>query len=86
MGARSVDKSSGNKLVQDARRSGRVVDIDFSKGFGWIQDAVSGTRIWFHASAVWSMDFDDIIQGELVSYVPLVHEKGPRAGAVMRED
>ena len=49
-----------------------------SKGFGFITGA-SGTDLFFHMSAVEGARFDDLREGQKVSYEEGRGPKGPRA-------
>lgn len=48
------------------------------KGFGFIQDA-SGNDVFFHMSSVEGVSFNELRQGQRVSYVEGTGPKGPRA-------
>lgn len=53
------------------------------KGFGFIANA-SGTDMFFHKSAVEGVAFEDLREGEKVSYNEGRGPKGPRAENVRR--
>jgi len=48
------------------------------KGFGFIQTA-QGSDVFFHMSAVEGASFNELHEGQRVSYVEGVGPKGPRA-------
>jgi CspA family cold shock protein len=48
------------------------------KGFGFIQTA-SGSDVFFHMSAVEGVSFNELREGQRVSYVEGNGPKGPRA-------
>ena len=48
------------------------------KGFGFIEDG-SGTDVFFHKSAVEGIQYDDLQEGQQVSYNVGTGPKGPRA-------
>jgi CspA family cold shock protein len=48
------------------------------KGFGFIEDG-SGTDVFFHMSAVEGIQYDDLQEGQQVSYNVGTGPKGPRA-------
>jgi cold shock protein len=48
------------------------------KGFGFIQTA-SGNDVFFHMSSVEGVSFNELRQGQRVSYVEGSGPKGPRA-------
>lgn len=48
------------------------------KGFGFIQTA-QGSDVFFHMSAVEGVSFNELREGQRVSYVEGVGPKGPRA-------
>ena len=52
-----------------------------NKGFGFIQSA-TGTDIFFHSSAVEGTTFDQLEEGQRVSYTEGSGPKGPRAEKV----
>lgn len=49
------------------------------KGFGFIQPAGGGKELFFHKSAVKNCSFDDVNEGDAVTFEPGMGEKGPRA-------
>jgi len=49
-----------------------------TKGFGFIEDG-TGKDMFFHSSAVEGMSFDDLREGQQVSYNVGQGPKGPRA-------
>jgi CspA family cold shock protein len=48
------------------------------KGFGFIQTA-KGSDVFFHMSSVEGVSFNELQEGQLVSYVEGTGPKGPRA-------
>jgi len=48
------------------------------RGFGFIQTE-SGQEIFFHANSVEGVSFEELTQGQRVSYTEGRSEKGPRA-------
>jgi len=48
------------------------------KGFGFIEDG-SGTDVFFHMSSVEDVQYDDLQEGQQVSYNVGTGPKGPRA-------
>ena len=48
------------------------------KGFGFIEDG-SGTDVFFHMSSVEGTQYDDLQEGQQVSYNVVTGPKGPRA-------
>ena len=48
------------------------------KGFGFIEDG-SGTDVFFHMSSVEGVQYDDLQEGQQVSYNGGTGPKGPRA-------
>jgi len=55
--------------------TGRIATIRADKGFGFIKDSqgsASGSDIFFHRSAVADVDFDDLREGQDVTF-----EAGP---------
>ena len=48
------------------------------KGFGFIEDG-SGTDVFFHMSALEGSQYDDLLEGQQVSYNIGTGPKGPRA-------
>jgi cold shock protein len=57
--------------------TGTVKRIAHDKGFGFIRDA-SGQEYFFHRSAVQG-SFDDLAEGQAVSFDEEQSNKGPRA-------
>ena len=49
-----------------------------SKGFGFIEDG-SGTDMFFHSSSVEGVSFEELREGQRVSYDEGQGPKGPRA-------
>ena len=49
-----------------------------SKGFGFIEDG-SGTDMFFHSSSVEGVSFEELHEGQRVSYTEGSGPKGPRA-------
>ena len=55
------------------------------KGFGFISDG-SGKDVFFHSSAVSSVSFNDLREGQHVTYTLGQGPKGPRAENVQPSD
>jgi cold shock protein len=53
------------------------------KGFGFIEDG-TGKDIFFHSSCVEGMSYDELQEGQRVSYTVGEGPKGPRAENVRR--
>jgi cold shock CspA family protein len=70
----------------EKRKSGVVQEIDPTKGYGFIMGDVDKVRYFFHHTAVPNEGFHEMIVGEHVTFVGMESHKGPRAGAVERED
>lgn len=49
------------------------------KGFGFIQPSGGGEQVFFHKSACLGCRFDDLVEGDKVTYEPGNGPKGPRA-------
>ena len=62
--------------------TGKVVRLLADKGFGFIQVTDSTTEYFFHRSA--AEDFDRLIVGSSVIFIPTNAPKGPRAESVVR--
>lgn len=56
------------------------------KGFGFIQPASGGEQVFFHKSACLGCRFDDLTEGDKVTYDAGTGEKGPRAENVRLQD
>jgi CspA family cold shock protein len=54
------------------------------KGFGFIA-ASDGTEYFFHQSAVTGTRFDELREGQRVTFTPVQGPKGPRAEGVKPE-
>jgi CspA family cold shock protein len=63
--------------------TGTVKRIQRDKGFGFIRDT-SGQEFFFHRSSVQG-SFDDLSEGQRVSFDEEQSAKGPRAGNVRPE-
>ena len=63
--------------------AGTIKRIQREKGFGFIRDA-SGQELFFHRSAVQG-SFEDLSEGQRVTFDEEQSEKGPRAGNVRPE-
>jgi len=61
--------------------TGKVVRLIADKGFGFIHGP-DGREYFFHRSA--APDFDRLIEGSAVAFVPAEAPKGPRAESVVR--
>jgi len=60
----------------------RVTD----KGFGFISTAGSNTDMFFHSSSVEGVEFNDLREGQEVTYTVGQGPKGPRAENVQLAD
>lgn len=56
------------------------------KGFGFITPEGSEKDVFFHTSALMNVAFDDLREGDKVTFDTEDSEKGPRAVNVMRVD
>ncbi len=56
------------------------------KGFGFITPEGSEKDVFFHTSALMNVAFDDLREGDKVTFDTEDSEKGPRAVNVMRMD
>lgn len=63
--------------------TGTIKRIARDKGFGFIRDG-AGQEYFFHRSAVQG-SFDDLREGQRVSFEEEQSPKGPRAGSVKPE-
>lgn len=54
------------------------------KGYGFITPKEGGKDIFFHASELRNVSFDELNEGDSVSYEPGHNDKGPRAQDVHR--
>jgi CspA family cold shock protein len=63
--------------------SGTIKRVHYDKGFGFIRTA-SGQEFFFHRSAVHG-DFEELRDGQRVSFDEEPSPKGPRAGNVRPE-
>ena len=63
--------------------TGTVVRVVEERGFGFIR-VDDGREFFFHRSG--THDFDGLVQGAAVRFVPGVGQKGPRAESVSRVD
>ena len=63
--------------------SGTIKQVHHDKGFGFIRDA-RGQEFFFHRSAVQG-DFEDLRDGQRVSFDEEPSPKGPRAANVRPE-
>lgn len=59
--------------------TGTIKRLVREKGFGFIVPSVAGAELFFHRSALKNIEFDDLHEGERVSYVSAASDKGPRA-------
>lgn len=55
-----------------------IIKRKTDKGFGFIETS-SGEDVFFHMSAVQGVSFDDLQQGQRVSFTQSTGPKGPRA-------
>jgi CspA family cold shock protein len=63
--------------------TGTIKRIQRDKGFGFIRDT-NGQEYFFHRSSV-EGSFDDLSEGQRVSFEEEQSPKGPRAGSVRAE-
>jgi CspA family cold shock protein len=63
--------------------TGTIKRVHQDKGFGFIRDA-SGREFFFHRSSVQG-DFEDLREGQRVSFDEEPSPKGPRAGNIRPE-
>ena len=65
--------------------NGSIVRIFFDQGYGFLQDAASGTDYFFHRSGVVGGGFDALRIGDAVTYdLDPAATKGPRARTVQK--
>lgn len=62
---------------------GRIKTINRDKGFGFIRDE-DGKDFFFHRSALDQVRFDELFEGQSVTFDLADSTKGPRAGRVAR--
>lgn len=61
---------------------GTIKRLVKDKGFGFIADG-SGAEYFFHRTAA-AFEFDELVEGDAVTFTPSSGPKGPRAEAVER--
>ena len=61
--------------------TGQIKKLIFEKGFGFITDE-SGADWFFHQSGVTARNFDDLREGQRVTFTEGMGPKGPRAEGV----
>lgn len=68
--------------MSDTKLTGKVKKIVGDKGFGFLTPSTGGKDLFFHRSACANRCFDDLEEGQEVTYEPEESEKGPRAVSV----
>ena len=61
---------------------GSIKKVVSDKGFGFITPSNGGTDLFFHLSALNGVEFDDLREGDEVSFDIEDDPKGPRAANV----
>lgn len=64
--------------------SGVVKRLVVSKGFGFIRGDDDGIERFFHRSAVQAVGFADLHEGDRVTFLDEMSDKGPRCANVCR--
>lgn len=64
--------------MKEQRSNGRVIRLRKDKGFGFI-DCGNGEQLFFHASGLDGVTFEDLDVGDGVSFQKVLTGKGPRA-------
>jgi CspA family cold shock protein len=67
------------------RIAGTIVRLVIEKGFGFVRDG-GGHDYFFHRSAITDGVFEDLQQGDHVTFVAAVGAKGPRAESIIVGD
>lgn len=62
---------------------GSIVRLQ-DKGFGFIKPEDGSKDVFFHASALVELSFDDLREGDIVTFDLVDGPKGPAAGNVTR--
>lgn len=66
--------------------TGTIARIVSDRGFGFITPADGGDDLFFHARSLVSVEFDDLKEGETVSFDVENGPKGPAAANVERAE
>lgn len=75
-----------NRLHPGPRRFGKIHDMNFQRGYGFIMDDGHQVLRFFHANSVEDSEFTELTIGMEVSFDPTHTVKGPRALRVRREE
>lgn len=71
-------------MAESRREIGIVIAVIPFKNFGWISSQCSAKDIFFHRQAVKDCALEDLQDGDQVSFIFVVGEKGPRAIVVRK--
>lgn len=63
--------------------SGTIKKLSTEKGYGFVRDT-AGREMFFHRSGVPNRGFDDLHEGDAVTFEEEASPKGPRATNVQR--
>lgn len=63
--------------MASAPTTGHVIKLARANGYGFIRASAGGEELFFHRSSC--HDYEGLKEGDLVTYVPGVGPKGPRA-------
>ncbi len=61
---------------------GQIAKLKTDRGFGFIRTEQGGKEYFFHRSAVVGNGYDQLYEGQTVSFDPEESPKGPRANNV----
>jgi len=76
------------RATEADRTSGRVQKLDYTKNFGFARAAMidgDARDYFFHRKAVEPEDWNALAVGDLVSFIPEMTARGPRALKVRKE-
>lgn len=66
------------------RETGKVMQFNSAKGYGFIQRPAGGNDLFVHFSAIQEEGYRQLTEGETVEYSVVEGEKGLRAENVIR--
>ncbi|MEK7192928.1 MAG: cold shock domain-containing protein [Patescibacteria group bacterium] len=72
------------RISKKANMTGKIKTLVPAKGFGFIEREGEAKDLFFHSSALEGVMFDDLKQGDIVSFEVVDGMKGPAAEHVTR--